>query len=207
MIVAKIGAGPIGLAAAHLVEQNISFKIFEAAVEVGANIKSWGHVRLFSPWKFNIDTASKRLLEKTHWLAPDEKTLHTGKEFLEKYLRPLSSLPTISPFIHLNTKVKAITRKGLDKMKTSDRENKSFELRLSRNGQIKLEYADVVFDTSGTWNQPNPIGSGGLFAEGKLELSSKIHQGIPDILDTNREEYKGQNVMVVGTQPAIRFWT
>lgn len=56
--VAIIGAGPIGLAAAaHLVSKNQPFILFESAQQVGGNVTTWSHVRLFSPWKYNIDKA------------------------------------------------------------------------------------------------------------------------------------------------------
>ena len=49
--VAIIGAGPIGLAAAaHLLEREIDFIIFEAGATVATSIATWGHTRLFSPW-------------------------------------------------------------------------------------------------------------------------------------------------------------
>lgn len=55
--VAVIGAGPIGLAAAaHLAERGIPFKVYEAGETIGANIRDWGHVRIFTPWEFTTDT-------------------------------------------------------------------------------------------------------------------------------------------------------
>jgi Flp pilus assembly protein TadD len=61
--VAVIGAGPVGLAAAaHLASRGIEPLVFEAGEEVGASIREWGHVRVFSPWEFNIDPAAERLL-------------------------------------------------------------------------------------------------------------------------------------------------
>lgn len=51
--VAIIGAGPVGLAAAaHLAARGEAFVLFEAGNEVGSNVASWSHVRLFSPWEF-----------------------------------------------------------------------------------------------------------------------------------------------------------
>lgn len=55
MPVAIIGAGPVGLAAAaHLISREESFVLFDEGEDVGANIMKWAHVRLFSPWEFNI---------------------------------------------------------------------------------------------------------------------------------------------------------
>jgi len=56
--VAVLGAGPVGLAAAaKLLERNIPFVVLEAGNEVGANLIDYGHVRLFSPWQYNVDPA------------------------------------------------------------------------------------------------------------------------------------------------------
>ena len=62
--VAIIGGGPVGLAAAaHLLERGERPILFEAGDSVGASVLEWGHVRMFSPWEFNVDSASVRLLE------------------------------------------------------------------------------------------------------------------------------------------------
>lgn len=66
--VAIIGGGPVGLAAAaHLVQKGESFILFEAGATVASNILEWGHVKMFSPWQYNIDRASRELLEKSGW--------------------------------------------------------------------------------------------------------------------------------------------
>uniref|UniRef100_UPI000646EC63 FAD-dependent oxidoreductase n=1 Tax=Kocuria sp. ZOR0020 TaxID=1339234 RepID=UPI000646EC63 len=54
--VVVIGAGPVGLAtAAHLRERGLTPLVLEAGSTVAAAIRAWGHTRLFSPWRFNID--------------------------------------------------------------------------------------------------------------------------------------------------------
>ncbi len=48
--VAVIGAGPVGLAAAaHLLARRLPVRVYEAGATVGASVRDWGHVRLFSP--------------------------------------------------------------------------------------------------------------------------------------------------------------
>ena len=59
-----IGAGPVGLAtAAHLRERNQEVLILESGDSAGSAISQWSHIKLFSPWRFNIDAAARRLLE------------------------------------------------------------------------------------------------------------------------------------------------
>ena len=116
--VAIIGGGPIGLsAAAHLKKSKQPFILFETGSQIGANISKWGHVRLFSPWEYNIDKAAENLLREAHLPIPNKADVPYGKEIIEDYLKPLANLPGIKEHIHLNSKVIAIGRSGLDKMK------------------------------------------------------------------------------------------
>ncbi len=199
--VAVIGAGPVGLAAAaHLLERNETPIIFEAGAEVGANIRSWGHVRMFSPWEYMMDSASIRLLEQSNWQMPPVDALPTGDELVDQYIQPLANLPEISEHLHLNTRVIAVSRRDVDKMKNSGRDNAPFILHVqSTDGGEALIEARAVIDASGTWNQPNPLGSGGLPAIGEKRHQEHIAYGIPDILGEVKERYANKKVMVVGS--------
>ncbi|MEM7085206.1 MAG: NAD(P)-binding domain-containing protein [Bacteroidota bacterium] len=197
--VAIIGAGPVGLAAAaQLTKRNIPFRLFEAGDSVGNNFLSWGHVRVFSPWRYNIDAAAEELLLQNNWISPNKEALPTGNELVNDYFVPLSKHPSIEPFVHLNTKVISIGRKGFDKMKTWGRDDKPFSIKVEKNGNIEYHEAKAVLDSSGTWNQPNPIGSGGVFAEGEQELQDYIFYGIPNVKEDALDRYKNKNVVVVG---------
>lgn len=197
--VAIIGGGAVGLsAAAHLSERKIPFLLFEQGNSVGHNFLSWQHIKVFSPWKYNIDKAAEKLLLQTNWEAPNKEALPTGGELVEKYFRPLAQHSLVKPYIHLDTKVLSIGRKGLDKMKTDDRENKPFVIKVIENDKVKYYESKAIIDSSGTWNHPNPIGSGGVFAEGEQEFKNNIYYGIPNIKGENLIRYKNRNVLVVG---------
>ena len=198
--VAIFGAGPVGLAAAsHLKARNQPFILFEAGESVVANILSWQHVKVFSPWRYNIDKAAKQLLDASDWIAPDEEALPTGKELYEDYFKPLANLSALKPFIHTNSKVMAIGRKNMDKMKSWDREKWPFVLQVHHKTKGARFYeVKAVIDASGTWNSPNPIGSGGVFAIGEIENNNKILYGIPAVLGKGKERYKNKSVAVVG---------
>jgi phytoene dehydrogenase-like protein len=61
--IAVIGGGPVGLAAAaHLIACGLSVKVYEAGPAVGSNLRDWGHVRVFTPWRYCVDTAATALL-------------------------------------------------------------------------------------------------------------------------------------------------
>jgi thioredoxin reductase len=198
--VAVIGAGPVGLAAvAHLKVREIPFILLEAGPTVASNILSWKHIRVFSPWKYNIDKAARQLLGETTWQSPDDEALPTGGEMFDQYFKQLSELPFIKSHTFLNTKVLSIGRKNLDKMKTSGRASLPYVIQVLQENKVLQFEARSVIDATGTWNSPNPIGSGGVYAVGEVENRNRIFYGIPDILDEHVERYKNKSVLVVGS--------
>lgn len=198
--IAVIGAGPIGLAAAaHLARRGLAFELFEAGERVATHLERLGHVRLFSPWRFNIDGAARALLEAANWRAPaDETALPTAAELVAGYLAPLAQLPAIASHLHLGTRVEAVARAGMGKALSADREHTDFVLRMrTRDGLHELR-ARAVIDASGTWGQPNPVGVHGLAALGEAEAQAHITHGMPDILGRDRDRFAGRTVLVIG---------
>ncbi|HEX7180826.1 MAG TPA: NAD(P)-binding domain-containing protein [Thermoanaerobaculia bacterium] len=199
--VVVIGAGPVGLAAAaHLLTRGETPLVVEAGDEVAANIRRWAHVRLFSPWRYNVDAVSAALLERHGWSRPDPESYPTGGDLVERYLEPLAATPEMSPHIRLGARVTAISRLGFDKMKTAGREKAPFLVSVRRkDGSEEAVLARAVIDASGTWATPNPLGSSGVPAAGERNLSDRIFYGIPDVLGAYRERYAGRTVLVVGS--------
>lgn len=198
--VAVIGAGPVGLAAAaHLIQRGLPVKVYEAGDTVAANVRDWGHVRLFSPWQYNTDAAARALLQAHGWQEPPGKAMPTGSDLYEAYLEPLARTSEMAAVIETGVKVKAITRPGADKVLSRGREAKPFVLAVSDgNGSIRRDLARAVIDASGTWTAPNPLGAGGILAEGEAENADRIAYGIPDVLGRNRAAYEGKTTLVVG---------
>lgn len=199
--VAVIGAGPVGLAAAaHLIGRGLTPVVFERGSSVGASLLEWGHVRVFSPWAYNIDAAARSLLEPAGWSAPDPSGLPTGRQIVEHYLAPLAELPALAPCIRLSARVTHITRRGLDKVSSDGRDAAPFELRwVDADGEEQATLARAVIDASGTWTRPNPMGVDGLPVRGEQAVADAIDYGIPDILGAAREKFSNRTVLVVGS--------
>lgn len=197
--VVVIGAGPTGLAAAaHLLERGLQPLIFEAGATPGAAIRDWGHIRLFSPWQFNIDAAARRLLEPTGWTPPRGTALPYGSELVADYVAPLAAVPAIAEALNLNTRVIAVTRQGVDKTRTKGRDTQPFLVRVDGPNGVEDHLARAVIDASGTWDQPNPLGQGGLPAHGESAVARFITHPLPDVTGDDRDKFEGKRVMVVG---------
>jgi hypothetical protein len=63
---------------------------------------------------------------------------------------------------------------------------------------MRRDRARAVIDASGTWATPNPLGSGGVVAEGELEHAPRIAYGIPDLLGRERHLYENRTTLIVG---------
>jgi thioredoxin reductase len=194
--VAVIGAGPVGLAAAaHLAERGLPFLVLEGGDRPAAAIGEWGHVRLFSPWRFDIDPAAARLLTAAGWVRPDDDNLPTGTQLADDYLQPLADLPAIKDNIRYQTRVVAVTRLGLDRLRSTGREDTPFLIRLA-NGEDLL--ARAVIDASGTWHTPNLMGASGIAAHGEIEAEAYVETALPDVLGRARDRFAGRRSLVVG---------
>ncbi len=195
--VAVIGAGPVGLAAAaHLVRYRQPFIVLEAGQEPGAAIREWGHVTMFSPWRYMVDGAARELLEPTGWNSPDPETLPTGNDLVDRFVAPLATHPAIAPHVRYGARVTAVGRKDFDKVRTSGRDQQPFEVRLASGEVIE---ARGVIDASGTWARPNPAASGGIAVPGEREHADRVRYGIPDVNGRERSRYAGKRVLVVGS--------
>ena len=199
--VAVIGAGPVGLAAAaQLIKRGTTPLILEAGTSVGASVLRWGHVRIFSPWKYNIDAAARELLDRAGWNSPEGDEYPTGRELVESYLAPLASVPEIARNLLTDHRVTDVTRLGFDKMRTVGRDEAPFAITVATpSGAEKQILARGVIDASGTYTLPNPLGGSGTPARGESQAAQRIFYGIADVLGNDRARYAGRRVLVVGS--------
>jgi thioredoxin reductase len=200
LAVAVIGGGPVGLAAAaHLLARGVPVKVYEAGPAVGSNVRDWGHVRVFTPWRYCVDEAATTLLKLHGWRLPAPDDYPTGAELVSGYLEPLAATPELAAVIETNARVTAISRQGVDKVVSHGREIRPFVLTVASKRGVRRDLARAIVDASGTWTTPNPLGASGLSAVGEIEFADRIAYGIPDILGRDRHLYAGRKTLVVGS--------
>ena len=198
---AIIGAGPVGLEAA-LYGHRLGYDttIYEAEV-VGAHIRRWGHVRMFSPWAINFSPLAAERLGSTGWKMPPPDICPTGLEYVRQFLEPLSGLPEISSGLELQTRVLSISREGLlkgDRIADPKRGQGAFRLLLEVDGKERVALADRVIDASGVFGQHNWLGSGGIPAPGERRCAASIRYRLEDYLGSVRDRYLGREILLVG---------
>jgi glycine/D-amino acid oxidase-like deaminating enzyme len=194
--VVVIGAGPVGLAAAaHLDERGVAFLVLEAGASAAAAVREWRHIRLFSPWRYDVDPASRRLLQRSGWSEPDPDRLPTGGELVEDYLAPLAGTPELADRIRYGAEVVAVTRYGFDRLRTAGREQAPFLVRLADGTELA---AGAIIDASGTWRRPNVLGGSGIPAPGETEVAGSVAHALPDVLGVDRDRFAGRRTAVVG---------
>jgi thioredoxin reductase len=195
-----VGAGPVGLAAAaHVVSRHLTPLVFEAGPSVGAGVRRWGHVRMFSPWRFNVDGEAAALLERQGWVRPDGDAYPTGRELVEQYLEPLAAVPELAGRIRVNSRIEAVSRQDHDLMKDAGRDAAPFVVRVASDDGEDDVLAQAVIDASGTIRTPGVLGASGLPARGERGAAAHIVYGIPDVRGALRGRYAGKRVLVVGS--------
>jgi thioredoxin reductase len=195
-----MGAGPVGLAAAaHLIARGMPVRVLEAGPRVGSHVRAWGHVRLFSPWEYDVDPMAREILLRHGWREPAGTVFPTGEELAAAYLEPLAATPELAPVIETGARVTAIGRLGVDKVGSRGRAERPFVLTIAdADGGRRRALARAVIDASGTWATQNPLGADGLPAPGEREASDRITRGIPDVAGRHRAEYRDRATAVVG---------
>ena len=197
--IAIIGAGPVGLAAAaHLLARGATPLVLEAGPAAGHAVRQWGHVRMFTPWRYCIDRQAAALLVVHGWTAPPDDDIPDGNALVAQYLEPLAA--ALAPHVRFGTRVIGVTRKHRDKVRSEDRASRPLVLRVADpNGAETIIEARAAIDASGTWFTPNPAGADGLPAIGETQAAERIVTGIPDVLGLDRALYAGRTTVVVGS--------
>ncbi len=200
--VAILGAGPIGIEAAlACLDRGWDVRIYEQGC-VGDNIKQWGHVRLFSPFKLNHSPRGAERLLNRGVILPADDALLNGRDFISEYLSPLAQLPEFQKILELNTTVCHISRdfqlKG-DHVGNELRAARPFRILIESNGKEETVTADFVLDCTGTFGHHNWLGRGGIPCPGEKQLANRIRYNLPDLLNCDRSIYAGTCTLVIGS--------
>jgi threonine dehydrogenase-like Zn-dependent dehydrogenase len=174
-----LGAGPIGLEmAASAVRAGHRVTVFERGAEIAANMRSWGHVRLFSSNALNLSADGSALLQEAGVALPETEAFPTGAEYVAQYLEPLAAalLKSGKADIRCDCEVLSVGRGSLTKGQAiganPKRSAAPFELLvLQQGGEEQLVGGlDGLVDASGTYGNPNFLGKGGRPALGERAL-------------------------------------
>jgi hypothetical protein len=194
-----VGAGPVGLvAAAHLADRGVEFLVLEAGDAPAASIREWGHVRLFTPWRYLTDPVADRLLAEAGWTLPPEDDHPTGAEFVARYLDPLAARQEIAPRIRTGVRVHRIEGPA-GSAEGGGSLTVHAEARSPNRGRRPLRIrARAVLDASGSWRTPNPLGGRGTPLPEEVD-DPRIVRGIPDVAGAEAPGYRGRRILVAGS--------
>jgi thioredoxin reductase len=201
-----LGAGPIGLETAlyaRFLGHPVS--VIERGDRVGANLRQWGHVRMFSPFGMNASALGVAATgaHDPQWKCPAADELLSGAEFCQRYLAPLAETDLLADCFTFGSQVIAIGRSQMLKgegVGDPRRGEDVFRLLLRHlDGNESTAEAEVVIDCTGTYANHNWLGQGGVPAIGERSAEQQIEYGLPDMLVTERDAYADRHVLVVGS--------
>ena len=199
--IAIIGAGPVGLEAAlHGQALGHRVQVYERGT-IGENMNRWGHITLFSCWELNHSELGAKTLREAGRPLPGPNDYLTGRQHVERYLRPLAETEPLRNCIREGVEVLYVGRDGIGKKDLigGPRDRHPFRILLEREQGEEIAEADIVIDCSGTYGHHNWMGNGNIPALGEIELREQIAYTVQDLLGEKREQYSGRRVLLVGS--------
>lgn len=198
--IAIVGAGPIGIETAlYALALGHRPTVFEAG-SAGENLKRFGFVDLFSPWRLNTSRLGLQAIRKMDLVPTDPEVCPTAAQFREGYILPLCR--HLGARVRCRTRVLGIARSGLlkgDAIGAEERRLRAFRLLLQRaDGCEESALADCVVDASGVYQNPGALGDGGVPAPGERAAADRIEYHLPDVLGSDRARFAGKTVLLVG---------
>lgn len=195
--VAILGGGPIGLECLlRLRMAGWTADVYEKG-RVGENVRRWGHVRMFSPWRMNVSDAGCEVVSQDR---VDPDALPTGDEYVAAYLEPLAAHPLLADHVHTGTEVIGVSRGTLlkgEEIASPARGGPPFRILLREARGERVESADIVIDATGTFATHNWLGPGGIPAVGE-RTARGVEYRLPDIQGRDRARFAERRTLVVG---------
>lgn len=191
-----VGAGPIGLETA-LRARHVGYDVIvlERGV-IGAGVRHWKHVKLFTPFSMNSSEAG-RAASQTQ-IKPDQ--LVTGAELADEYLRPLANSGQLQGRVHENHEVLAVSRSAYgksDRIGSPTRDEAAFRILTKTPRGEQIFHADVLIDCSGFITLHRHLGAGGIPCPGEQLLKNHCYQIPNAAIDYDR--FAGRHAVVVGS--------
>ncbi len=195
-----VGAGPIGLeAAVRASSAGYDVTVLERG-QIGAAIRHWQHVQLFTPFGMNSSEAGRACLKGT--LLPGMDECLTGQQYVDRYLQPLADSARLAGRVRTNSEVIAVSRRSLgktDQIGKTSRADQPFRILIRTEQGERIVNADMLLDCSGFTNRHRFIGAGGMPCPGELTLLTDEHYHIPNKEAANRDRFCGKHTLVVGS--------
>lgn len=197
--IAILGAGAMGLEAALYAQALGHEPVVYERGEVGDNVRRWGFIELFTPWKLNMTPLGLRSLSRVGKSPPDPEAYPTGHDLVEKYLQPVAL--TLGKAVQTGVEVVALTRSGMlkgDEVGGEMRGQHPFRLLLRRGSLEQEAEADFVLDATGVYDNPAFLGDGGAPAIGELSLRDLLDYHLVDLRGARKAEFAGKTVLLIG---------
>jgi hypothetical protein len=138
-----------------------------------------------------------------HFCPPPADAQLTGRQWIDRYLEPLSQSDLLADHLVCGATVVGVSRPHFTKTRTCgdhQRDRDGFCLLVEHgDGRQTWQTADIVIDATGVYGRPNGCGPGGLPARGETALQSRIEYGIPDVLGAERCDYASRGILVLGS--------
>lgn len=201
--IAIIGAGPIGIEAA-LYARTLGYEV--AVYDRGGpahNVRAWGFVNLFTPWRMNVTPLGARTLNDDELLSgPLADVCPSGNALADRYLTPLVESDLLKGVIHAQQQVLSVGRDDFiksDEIGTGRRTDSPFRLLIrDADGDESVRHAEFVLDCSGVYQHHRWAGRGGIPAPGERSLAGEVWYTVPDILGRDRARFADRHTLLLG---------
>ncbi|MCH2201368.1 MAG: NAD(P)-binding domain-containing protein [Fuerstiella sp.] len=165
-----VGAGPIGLHAALQATINGFHVTVLERGDIGAAIRRWPHVKLFTPFSMNSTEAGRAAAAETAPL-PHGNELLTGDAYVRRYLSPLAKSEQLRKQIQTSTELITVSRNMYGKKDAVGKPERSMSpfrlLVRRRDGSETVMESEVLFDCTGFTARHRSVGIGGIPCPGE----------------------------------------